>query len=275
VRVVCVAAGAEDLLVDLGLAGWIVGHSALPAALAEAQPDMVISEDPAGDSPSRRSLGSGVETVEETAGGRQIVRVSVRPRRLDDVVEHILVLAGLLGVAERGAALHKIRSARLLALRMHVARYLVRAGAQQPKTVFVDAGGALRLLGRWVPDMVDAAGGVPLLAGGGDDDRPIAAGEAAAARPDLLLAGVRPPAGAGLAEAAAIATAPDEVRRLVASVGNAWAVDLRRLFDRPGPHLVEGVEMLIRIIMPAALGANGTPPPEDIARPIGQIGRAG
>jgi iron complex transport system substrate-binding protein len=275
VRVVCLAAGAEDLLMDLGLAGWVVGRSALPAALAEAQPDMVISDDPAGDGLSRRSLGSGVETAEETVGGRRIVRVSVRPRRLDDVVEQILVLAGLLGVAERGAALHKIRSARLLALRMHVARYLVRAGVQQPKTVFVDAGGALRLLGRWVPDMVDAAGGVPLLAGGGNDDRPVAAGEVAAVRPDLLLAGVRPAAGASLAEATATATAPDEVRRLVASVGNAWAVNLRRLFDRPGPHLVEGVEALIRIIMPAALGANGTPPPEDVARPIDHTGQAG
>jgi len=37
------------------------------------------------------------------------------------------------------------------------------------------------------------------------------------------------------------------------------------LFTRPAPHLVDAVEVLLRMVFPAALGANGTPPPPERA----------
>lgn len=267
-RVVCLAPGVEDLLGQLGLGARIVGRDGDPAALAAARPDVVITPEPLDQSfPGYRMLEHGVAVAESSVGGVTVRLLSAAPARLEHVVEQLRLVPAELGEGARGAALHRTRSARLLALRLHVARYLVRVGGHRPPTVFLDVDRGLRAPGRWLPDMVDAAGGVPLLVAGGEADRDVTVADVGAAQPELVLLGLRPPPGRSLAESAAAAL-PEWGALIEAAAHAAWAVDLRRCFDRPGPALVEGVETLLRIIMPAALGANGTPPGETDAIPL-------
>jgi len=44
-----------------------------------------------------------------------------------------------------------------------------------------------------------------------------------------------------------------------------WAIDVERLAAVRDERIVESVETLIRVVMPEALGANGTPPDEAVA----------
>jgi hypothetical protein len=96
----------------------------------------------------------------------------------------------------------------------------------------------------------------------GADDAPVSPAALRAAALDLLIVGAEDAEGQdGLARASA-AGAFEGV------AAQRWALRLDGLFTRPGPHLVDAVEVLLRMVFPAALGANGTPPPPDRARPF-------
>jgi hypothetical protein len=93
----------------------------------------------------------------------------------------------------------------------------------------------------------------------GGQDVPLTPAQVGAAGPDLVLVG---------AETLTQAEAAVGLLRPAVGAVPAWALRLDGLFTHPGPGLVEAVETLLRIISPAALGANGTPPPPDRALPI-------
>jgi iron complex transport system substrate-binding protein len=161
-------------------------------------------------------------------------------------------------------AYYEQRRSRLLALRMHVARYLTRSGAPRPRVAVLDSLDPPRAAGLWVPDMIDAAGGLPVVAEPGAPSVNLAAGDLRAA--EAIVVGV-----AGNAPSEILG----QVRALVASGGETplaamassriWCVDYDALFGAPDARLIEGVEALIRMVMPEALGANGSPPPEHLA----------
>lgn len=272
------APGASPL-VDVPHAGreHLARYTADRAAVAALGADVVLTEEVC---PiclgAYRPAGPHLLEASVSLGGRRVRVVSYRPTRLIDAVNDIVALAALFGRQEQAEMLHRQRGARLLALRMHVARYIVRAGAARPRVAVVEwpspgVPPRLQVLGRWVPDMVDAAGGIPVLAEPGDRDRPVMPEELLAARPDLVIAGRRSAPLERVASDLAAAAQEGEasplalLRRMGAAL---WIADFDRLLAFPGPGLVGGVEMLIRIVLPEALGQNGTPPPPPLARPL-------
>ncbi|HEV2121208.1 MAG TPA: hypothetical protein VGW38_00340, partial [Chloroflexota bacterium] len=107
----------------------------------------------------------------------------------------------------------------------------------------------------WVSEMLDAAGGVDLRVEEWPDESQV---------PDGLLEGAPRVVLFGRAGQSA-QTVRDAVASLVREpawpADCTWAIDADDVLSFPGPHLIEGVECLIRIIIPESLGANGTPPP--------------
>jgi iron complex transport system substrate-binding protein len=100
--------------------------------------------------------------------------------------------------------------------------------------------------GHWVPEMVELAGGVPLLASPGDRSGRLEWAQVAAAPVDVL---VHMPCGHPMA------TAVEEARALmlrpeVAGVPSVAAVHGDAYFSRPGPRLVDGVEILAGLLHP-------------------------
>jgi iron complex transport system substrate-binding protein len=101
--------------------------------------------------------------------------------------------------------------------------------------------------GHWVPDMVQAAGGRPLLGSPGSKSVRTTWEAVAAAAPELVVAA---PCGFGLADS-------ERLAREVLGAGvlpdvPVWAVDANASFARPGPRLVDGVEALAAILHPDA-----------------------
>jgi iron complex transport system substrate-binding protein len=186
------------------------------------------------------------------------------PLRLHEVIE-ALRPPGRDPAAEAAAQAHfEERSARLLALRMHVARYLVRSGAAQPTVIVLDSLDPPRTAGGWVPDIVDAAGGLPLLATPGEAGTSIQ--PEGLDRANIVVAGQPGLTAAQVANQLLAAARSGGWDTLVARhEARIWCVDYDALFATPNERLVESVEAMIRMILPAALGANGTPPPETVA----------
>ena len=100
--------------------------------------------------------------------------------------------------------------------------------------------------GHWVPEQVALAGGVDVLGEPGARSRELGWDEVRAARPDIVVV---MPCGwnARRAEQEAYAI-PDLRARVVAVDANAY-------FSRPGPRLIDGIELLGSLLHPEAVAA--------------------
>jgi iron complex transport system substrate-binding protein len=119
--------------------------------------------------------------------------------------------------------------------------------------------------GHWVPEMVGLAGGEELFAGPGERSVRLDWREVFGADPDVLV--LMPcgfDAGRAELEARALPGLPGWPDLSAVRSGRVWAVDANSYFSRPAPRLVEGVEILARILHPEAFG--GGPERRDAAR---------
>ena len=121
------------------------------------------------------------------------------------------------------------------------------AGLPRPRVACLEWLDPLFNGGHWVPEQVRIAGGVDVLGRAGERSRVIAFGDVLAARPEIVIA---MPCGWDAPRAAS------EAARL-GSVGDARVVgvDGGAFFSRPGPRLVDGVELLASIFHPDAVSA--------------------
>jgi iron complex transport system substrate-binding protein len=211
------------------------------ALIREIQPDLILAQDlcrvcavPSGD----------VEAALGVIGCRARV-VSLDPSRLDDVIGGIGRVGEATGTQARAAVLMAALHDRVRAVRRRIAglaprRVLVLEWAEPPFNA-----------GHWVPDMVVAAGGIPVLAEAGVPSRRLTWEEIAAATVDVT---VFAPCGYDLE--GAVAQAPALLARPEAeSLGSIVAVDANAFFSRPGPRVVDGVEALAEWLHPSYPGA--------------------
>jgi iron complex transport system substrate-binding protein len=170
--------------------------------------------------------------------------VTLDPSSLDEVISSILVVGDVLGVradAERLVGALRQRLELLTnALDDAPARaVMVLEWTDPPFTA-----------GHWVPDLVLAGGGAPVLAHPRQNSRRIEWSAVRAARSDVVVVA---PCGYHLDRAAELAQQLVESDRVPAGA-EVWAVDADSHFVRPGPRLVDGAEVMGRILHPDRMG---------------------
>jgi iron complex transport system substrate-binding protein len=104
--------------------------------------------------------------------------------------------------------------------------------------------------GHWVPQMIELAGGEDVLGLPGEKSRTSEWSDIEAAVPEVVLA---MPCGYYAEEAAAETLRHGE--RLAALGARVVAVDAAAYFSRPGPRLVEGIELLGHLLHPELVPA--------------------
>ncbi|HZS93879.1 MAG TPA: cobalamin-binding protein [Chloroflexota bacterium] len=213
--------------------------------LEQLQPDLVLTQDLC----AVCAVGSNeVEDVVGSLSSRPEV-VSLEPTTLGEVFDTILRVGRLAGRMREAIAL-------VDRLRDRVARVREVVAGRPPVPVLT-----LEWLdppfvgGHWVPEMVALAGGRDVLGTAGRPSRQVAWDEVAGTNPEIA---VLMPCGFDLERTireSEDVTLPD-VWRSLASVreGNVFAVDGSAYFNRPGPRLVDGVEILAAILHPDEFG---------------------
>jgi iron complex transport system substrate-binding protein len=105
--------------------------------------------------------------------------------------------------------------------------------------------------GNWVPELVSLAGGRDVLGKPGEHSYWITWDDVIAADPDIVIL---VPCGFTLDRVVAEAEAPAIRNRLkmlrAFRTGRIYAVDGHHLFNRPGPRLVDSLEVLAEILHP-------------------------
>jgi len=112
------------------------------------------------------------------------------------------------------------------------------------------------IAGHWVPDLIAAAGGRPILAASGEHATTTTLKKIADASADAT---VLMPCGFDLertiVEGRALLARPTMARSRSVRSGKVWAVDGNAFFNRPGPRLMTSVEILAEILNPATFNA--------------------
>jgi iron complex transport system substrate-binding protein len=114
--------------------------------------------------------------------------------------------------------------------------------------------------GHWVPDMVDVAGGNDVASAPGEQSHRMTWDEVAALDPEVV---VLAPCGFDLdrtiTEIDLDALRGHLLETAARREGKVFAVDANAYFSRPGPRLVDGVELLAHLLHPDAYSDPGLP----------------
>jgi iron complex transport system substrate-binding protein len=170
--------------------------------------------------------------------------ISLDPSTLGEVLADIPRLADAAGVPEEGERLAAEAGERLEAVERAV------EGARRPRVAALEWLDPVYIGGHWVPQMIELAGGEDMLGMPGEKSRAAEWAEVEAVAPEVV---VSMPCGY-YAEQAAAETV--RWRRHLELLGaRVFAVDAAAYFSRPGPRLVEGVELLGHLLHPELVPA--------------------
>jgi iron complex transport system substrate-binding protein len=176
--------------------------------------------------------------------------ISLDPSTLGEVMGDIRTLAQATDSKDAGVDL-----VRELADRLDRVKLKLHGAEPRPRVLALEWLDPPFIGGHWVPQMIELAGGEDAIGFPGERSREVTWDELEASQPDIV---VSMPCGY-YAERAAheVMQHRDEIARLGA--GQVVAVDAAAYFSRPGPRLVEGVELLAHILHPDLVDA---PPKE-------------
>jgi iron complex transport system substrate-binding protein len=207
------------------------------ARIRAIDPDVILAQDLC------RVCAVPSGAVEEALGviGCHAEVVSLDPASLDDVIDCVAQVGRVTRTERVAAELVAGLRRRVEAVRARV------AGRPRPRVFVLEWPDPPFNAGHWVPDMVEAAGGEPVLAEAGQPSRRLAWEEVGREPIDVTIFS---PCGFDLAgaveQAASFLSRPE-----VPGLGRIVAVDANAYFSRPGPRVVDGVELLAEVLHPS------------------------
>jgi iron complex transport system substrate-binding protein len=221
-----------DELVRARLAAGDELYSLDDDALARCNPDLILSQDLC----RVCAVPSGEVDLAVARLNCQATVLQIDPHSLVEVIDSVQTVADAAGVPERGRALVASLHERLSVLRDRTAAHL--AGRPGPTVFVLEWIDPPFVGGHWVPELVVAAGGQPVLARPGERSVPTTWDLIREADPDHIVVA---PCGYGLPGAVEQTQA---VLDLMPTRAAVWAIDADAVVVRPGPRLVDGVHAL-------------------------------
>jgi iron complex transport system substrate-binding protein len=142
------------------------------------------------------------------------------------------------------------------------------SGASQPRVIALEWLDPPYVGGHWVPEMISIAGGEDVAGPPGLKSPEVQWGALAGLEPDVVVA---MPCGMYVEDARAEAAAHWEWIATLGA-GRAFAVDAASTFSRPGPRLVDGVELLGHILHPDLVEEPGNIGFAEVRAPQARLG---
>ncbi len=216
--------------------------------LAELEPDLIVTQ-----SVCEVCAVSHEEVIDVAARLPSRPRVFQQdPSTLAEMLDEVVRLGEVTGVKEMAHEVRGDLEGRLAAVRAAV------SDTTLPRVVALEWLDPPYVGGHWIPEMISIAGGEDVAGSPGLNSPEVHWGELSGLNPDVVVA---MPCGWYVEEARA-----EAMRRwshvAALGAGRVFAVDSASTFSRPGPRLVDGVELLGHLLHP------------DLVDPPGNIGFA-
>jgi iron complex transport system substrate-binding protein len=206
-------------------------------ALHDLRPDLIVTQELC---PVCAVSFEEVEAVAQTITTCPAV-IALDPKTFGETMGDIRTLAQATGA--RDAAVDLVARQRA---RVDVVKIALRTITKRPRVACIEWFDPVFVAGHWTPQLVELAGGVDVLGMAGEHSQQLDWQTVAAARPDVVVC---MPCGYDLPRAHLEATLfGHELAKLGAA--QTVAVDGSALFSRPGPRLVDGLELLAHVLHP-------------------------
>jgi iron complex transport system substrate-binding protein len=218
--------------------------------LLKEKPDLVITQELC--DVCSVSLREVLKTISDLSA--ECTVISLRPHDLDGVLEDIITVGKATGTEVKAKAVADGLRARIESVRGRA------AGLKRRRTFCAEWYDPVFAPGHWVPEMVEIAGGREVAGVAGEASRKVPWEQVASKDPEVM---VLIPCGFGVDRAVSdsgLMTRLPGWRELTAvKNGEVYAADGSSFFSRPGPRLIDGLELLSKLIHPEVFGQDIPP----------------
>jgi iron complex transport system substrate-binding protein len=186
-----------------------------------------------------------VRAVAEEIDSQPLV-ISLDPHTIGEVLGDARTIAQATDAKDAAVDLIRESSARIDSIRLAV------RNARRPRVVALEWLDPPYVAGHWTPQMIDYAGGDDAMGFAGEHSQQTTWDEVTAMQPDILL--VIP---CGFDAEIAHREAEMHLDQLAAvGAGQVVALDAAAYFSRPGPRLIDGLELLASVLHPELVPEN-------------------
>ncbi|ANM31062.1 hypothetical protein ABI59_17995 [Acidobacteria bacterium Mor1] len=211
--------------------------------LQQLAPDLIVTQDQC--AVCAVSLRD-VENACRLLTGLECRVVSCEPHCLADIDDDVRKIAEAAGIAEAGEGLIRDMRATLDAVRQRT------RGSSRPRVACVEWIDPPMIGGGWVPELVEAAGGTPLIVDEPVRFRQVTWDEIETVDPEVVVV---MPCGFPIDQTRQELNAGGEAAQRLAKLkatrnGRTVLVDGNAWFNRPGPRLVQSAEILEAVLHP-------------------------
>ena len=173
--------------------------------------------------------------------------VSLEPNELSDIWKDFINIAEALGVKEQGHELvYQLKQ------RMNKIAQKTINLPQKPTVVCIEWIEPLMSAGNWMPELIEMGGGINLFGVAGEHSPWMTWEQLLEANPDVILV---MPCGFNLsrskAEMSLLSQKPEWSQLNAVQNQQVYLTDGNQYFNRPGPRLVESLEIIAEILHPA------------------------
>lgn len=214
------------------------------ALLAELRPDVILTQASCAVCAVSEADLAGI--LNRWAGPKPRV-VALGPVRFADLWKDFATIAEVLGFEDGGRD-------GVASLKARVGEVVARVAtgvSKRPSVLALEWFDPLMSGGNWLPELIELAGGTPVLAKAGEHSPWIDWETIRAKNPDVI---VLLPCGFDLertrTEAAALKSLPDWNCLKAVRTSRVYVCDGNALFNRPGPRLVDSLECMAEMLQP-------------------------
>jgi iron complex transport system substrate-binding protein len=223
------------------------------AGLAAAKPDVIVTQD--------LCDVCAVSLDDVVAAAKKLCRpdvrlVNLRPLRLADIWADIRRVGESLGRAPQAERVLTDMDRRVAEVRRRAGAHLA-AGAARRNVLTIEWIDPVMIGGTWMPELVELCGGRALVTQPGDHAPTLSAAQLAALAPAPDVVVVKPcgfPLERTLQEADTLAALLAPQRWPAVARGEVWIADGNAFFNRPGPRIVDSLEILAACVWPEVFG---------------------
>ncbi|MFD0794775.1 cobalamin-binding protein [Mucilaginibacter litoreus] len=172
--------------------------------------------------------------------------ISLQPNSLNGILNDIMLVAEALGAVQAGERLLED-----LQERIDIIRHKLKFMENKPTVACIEWLQPLMISGNWIPELVSLAGGTPILVQAGQRSPFVEWTDIQLTDPDVILL---MPCGFSIErtmrEINLLLEQPGFAELKAVKNNRIYIADGNHYFNRPGPHIVDSLEMLAEIIHP-------------------------
>lgn len=218
-------------------------------ALAAAQPDVIVTQD--------LCDVCAVSLDDVVAAAKKLCRpdvriVNLRPLRLADIWADIRRVGEALGRSLQATRVLDDMDRRVAEVKRRADEHLAR-GAARRNVLTIEWLDPVMVGGTWMPELVELCGGRALVTKPGDHAPTLTPAQLAALDPAPDVVVVKPcgfPLARTLQEADVLSALLASQRWPAVARGEIWIADGNAFFNRPGPRIVDSLEILAACVWP-------------------------